>query len=200
MYNLDISKFGCVAEGGLVIKYLGEDNFTNLITSNNWKLNLLKLFNNFCKKTGVGKVSQKENSVLWNYNNDDLNTRYMLGEELENLIFNFLEKCKYDIILNNNSLEVTLKNDNTYLFTNTIIQNIINEGKDLNFIFSLNNVDKKGEEFMTRLINIERQFINASKTINLFTVVISKKLTKTRYYLRDTSEICDVFKFLDMKQ
>ena len=200
LHNLDISKFGCVAEGGLVIKYLGEENFTNMITSNNWKLHLIKLFNNFCKKTGMGKVSQKENSVLWNYKNNDLNSGYMLGEELENLVFNFLEKCKYDIVLNNNSLEVTLKNDSKYLFTSTIIQNIINEGKDLNFIFSLNNNDKRGEEFMTRLINIENQFINASKSINLFTVVIGKKLTKARYYLRDTSEICEVFKFLDMKQ
>ena len=199
LYNLDISKFGCVAEGGLVIKYLGEDNFTNLVTSKNWKLNIIKLFNNFCKKTGLGKVFQKDNSVLWNYKNNDLNTGYMLGKELENLVFNFIDKFKYDIILNNKSLEVTLKNNNLCSFTNTIIQNIINEGKDLNFIFSLNNNNKKGEELTTRLIDIEEQFLKASKSINLFTVVIGKKLTNARYYLRDTSKICEVFKFLDKK-
>ena len=200
--NLNPIKFGYVAEGGYIIKPPGEQNFKNTLSStndNNWKNSLIQLFTNFSKKLGIGNISQKEYSVCWNYKNNESDNGSMLIEELKFLVENSFDKGKFDIIVDNNNLEVKIKNNNKYHYILEIVQNIINEQKNFNFIFGLNNNDQYGEGFFEYLYGVERHFKENNVNINLFNSVIGKKTTKANYYFKDLNGFIEVFKVFDMK-
>jgi trehalose-6-phosphatase len=199
--NLNPINFGYVAEGGYIIKPIGEEKFQNTLSVNNdnndWKSTLIQLFNNFSKKVGIGSISQKEYSVTWNFQNNENINGNMLIKELIFLVENYIDKGKYDIIIDNNSLEVKIKNNSKYHYITEIIQKIVNEKKNFNFIFGLNNNDKYGEGFFDYLFNFEKDF--KDNNINLYTAVIGKKTTKANYYFKDISCFIDVFKVFDIQ-
>ena len=201
--NLNPINFGFVAEGGFIIKPYGEENFKNVfnIYDNNIKNSVIQLFNNFSKKTGVGSVSQKEFSVSWNYKNNESNNGYMLAEELKFLVESIIDKGKFDIILDKNYLEIKVKNNNynKYHYISEIIQKIVNEKKNLNFIFGLNDNDKNGDGFFEHLYEMEREYKRNKIYVDLYTAVIGKKTTKANYYFKDISCFIDMFKIFDIK-
>jgi len=199
--DLNPKNFGFVAENGYVIKPYGEENFKNIINinGNNWKNNIIQLFNNFSRKTGIGKISQKEFSVSWSYKNNENNNGYLLLDELQFLVENTMDKGKFEINFDKNSLEVKIKNNNynKYHFISEIIQKIINEKKNLDFIFGLNNNDKNGELFFEHLYDMGREFKKNNININLYTTVIGKKSTKANYYFKDITGFIDMLKQFD---
>lgn len=199
--DLNPKNFGFVAENGYIIKPYGEENFKNIIniSDNNWKNNIIQLFNSFSRKTGMGKISQKEFSVSWSYKNNENNNSYLLLNELQLLVENIIDKGKFEINLDKNSLEVKIKNNNynKYHFISEIIQKIINEKKNLDFIFGLNNNDKNGELFFEHLYDMGREFKKNNININLYTTVIGKKSTKANYYFKDITGFIDMLKQFD---
>ena len=162
---------------------------------------MIQLFNNFSKKTGVGSASQKEFSVSWNYKNNESNNGYMLAEELKFLVESIIDKGKFDIILDKNYLEIKVKNNNynKYHYISEIIQKIVNEKKNLNFIFGLNDNDKNGDGFFEHLYEMEREYKRNKINVDLYTAVIGKKTTKANYYFKDISCFIDMFKIFDIK-
>ena len=200
--NLNPNNFGFVAENGFLIKPYGEQDFKNIlnITDNNWKNTLIQLFSNFSRKIGDGNIIQKECSVSWSYKNNENNNGFMIGEELKFLVENIIDKTKFDIILDKNNLEVKIKNQNKYHYIFDIIQKIVNENKNFNLIFGLNNNDKYGEGFFEYLYNMEKDFKKNKRVINVFTSVIGKKTTKAKYYFKDVSDFIDIFKVFDTKK
>ena len=200
--NLNVKNFGFVAEEGFLIKPYGEQNFKNILRNinNNWKNKLIHLFSNFSRKIGDGAIIQKEYSVSWNYKNNENNNNYMIGEEMKLLIENLIDKTKFDIILDKNNLEVKIKNQNKYHYIFDIIQKIVNENKNFNFIFGLNGNDKYGEGFFDYLYNIEKDFKKNKRIVNIFTSVIGKKTTKAKYFFKDIADLIDIFKILDIKK
>ena len=199
--NLNQRNFGFVAEEGFIVKPYGEENFKNLINcnDNNWKNIIIQLFTNFAKKLGGGNIVQKEYSISFNYKTNENNNVYMVGEELKYLVENSIDKTKFDIDLDKNNLEVKLKNYNKYHYIFDIIQKIINDKKNFNFIFGLNNNDKYGEGFFEYLYSMERGFKEKNKSINLYTAVIGKKTTKANYYFKDITNLIEIFKIFEIK-
>ena len=199
--KLNSINFGYVAEEGFIIKPYGEENFKNNFRSdNNWKNSLIQLFKNFSKKIGEGIIKEKEYSICWSYKNNENNIGFIIGEELKFLIENAIDKAKFDIILDKNILEVKMKDFNKYQYIFEIIQKIVNENKNFNFIFGLNNNDKYGEGFFEYLYSMEREFKEKKRTMNLFTFVIGKKTTKANYYFKDITNLIEIFKVFEIKK
>ena len=200
--NLNPINFGFIAEEGLIIKPYGEKSFKNIlnVVDNNWKNTLEQLFINFTNKVGMGNISQKEFSISWNYKNNENNNGYLIGQELKFLVENAIDKSKFDIILEKNSLEIKIKNYNKNHYILEIIQKLVNERKNFNFIFGLNNNDKVGEEFFDYLYKMENDFKENNKNLSLFTVVIGKKTTRAKYYIKDITSFIEVFKAIDIKK
>ena len=200
--KLNSINFGYVAEEGFIIKPYGEENFKNnfTISDNNWKNTLIQLFTNFSRKVGEGKIIEKEYSICWRYKNNENNNGFMLGDELKILVENVIDKAKFDIILDKNNLEVKMKDYNKYQYIFDIIQKIVNENKNFNFIFGLNNNDKYGEGFFEYLYNMEREFKEKKRAMNLFTFVIGKKTTKANFYFKDISNMIEIFKVFEIKK
>ena len=199
--NLNPINFGYVAEDGLIVKPYGEDKFKNVlnINDNNWKIILIQLFNNYSKRIGTGDISEKDYSISWNYQNNENNNGYMIGEELKFLVENAIDKTKFDIILDKNNLEVKIKSNNKYNYIFDIIQKLVNEKNNFNFILGLNNNDKNGEEFFDYLYDKERNFKQKDIKMNLITAVIGKKTTRANCYFKDISGFIEVFQTLEIK-
>jgi trehalose-6-phosphatase len=200
--HLNPINFGFVAEEGFLIKPYGEQNFKTVFrtTNNNWKNTLIKLFSNFSRKIGDGTIIKKEYSISWIYNNNENNNNYMVGEELKFLVENIIDKTKFDINLDKNNLEVTIKNQNKFQYIFDIIQKIVADNKNFNLIFGLNNNDKYGEGFFEYLYNIEKDFKKNKRVINVFTSVIGKKTTKAKYFFKDITDFIDILKVFDIKK
>ena len=200
--HLNPINFGFVAEEGFLIKPYGEQNFKTVFrtTNNNWKNTLIKLFSNFSRKIGDGTIIKKEYSISWIYNNSENNNNYMVGEELKFLVENIIDKTKFDINLDKNNLEVTIKNQNKFQYIFDIIQKIVADNKNFNLIFGLNNNDKYGEGFFEYLYNIEKDFKKNKRVINVFTSVIGKKTTKAKYFFKDITDFIDILKVFDIKK
>ena len=124
----------------------------------------------------------------------------MIGEELKYLVENAIDKTKFDIILDKNHLEVKIKsnNKNNYIFE--IIQKLVNEENNFNFILGLNNNDKNGEEFFEYLYDKERNFKQNDKKMDLYTTVIGKKTTRAKYYFKDIAGFIDVLQAFEVKK
>ena len=199
--NLNRKNFGFVAEEGFIVKPYGEEDFKNLIdfNDNSWKNIIIQLFTNFSKKVGGGNIIQKEYSISFNYKTNENNDVYMIGEELKYLVENSIDKTKFDIELDKNNLEVKLKFYNKYHYIFDIIQKIINDKKNFNFILGLNNNDKYGEGFFEYLYSMERSFKEKNKSLNLYTAVIGKKTTKANFYFKDIVNLIEILKVFEIK-
>ena len=189
--NLNPNNFYFIAEDGLVIKTIGDKNFKNKLTvEENWKNNILHLFNSFTNKTGFGNIKIKEYSVACKYENEEIE-EYTLGNELKFLIGNLIDYKKFDIILDKNNIEVKIKSGNNIKYE--YINEIINEDKNIKVIFALNNSDKSGDEFFDYLYNKKRCINDNIENINLITTIIGRKASRASYYLKDIHDFINIF-------
>ena len=189
--NLNINNFYFIAEDGLVIKPIGEQNFKNKINiKNEWKNPIITIFKNFRKKTGFGTISIKEFSVSWNYK-DEEKRGYLLGNELKFLIENFIDNKKFDIIQEKNNIEVKIKNGNNIKYS--YINELINSDKNLKIIFALNDSSKRGDEFFDYLYNKKRCINENFENINLITTIIGRKSSRAYYYIKDIQDFINIF-------
>ena len=189
--NLNPISFYFVAEDGLIIKPINEINFKNVINiDNNWKSPIKTLFKNFINKTGCGNISVKEFSISLKYK-DIGKGDFLLGNELKFLVENFLDKKKFDIILEKNNLEVKIKEANNFKYN--YINEIIKSDKNIKFIFALNTIDKKADEFFDFLNNKKRCINDNMENINLITAIIGRKNSKAYYYLKDLNDFINIF-------
>jgi trehalose-6-phosphatase len=189
--NLNPINFYFVAEDGLIIKPINEINFKNVINiDNNWKSPIKTLFKNFINKTGCGNISVKEFSISLKYK-DIGKGDFLLGNELKFLVENFLDKKKFDIILEKNNLEVKIKEANNFKYN--YINEIIKSDKNIKFIFALNTIDKKADEFFDFLNNKKRCINDNMENINLITAIIGRKNSKAYYYLKDLNDFINIF-------
>ena len=189
--NLNINNFYFIAEDGLVIKPIGEQNFKNKINNKNeWKNPIITIFKNFRNKTGFGTISIKEFSVSWNYK-DEEKRGYLLGNELKFLIENFIDNKKFDIIQEKNNIEVKIKNGNNIKYS--YINELINSDKNLKIIFALNDSGKRGDEFFDYLYNKKRCINENFENINLITTIIGRKSSRAYYYIKDIQDFINIF-------
>ena len=189
--NLNPINFYFVAEDGLIIKPINEINFKNVINiDNNWKSPIKTLFKNFINKTGCGNISVKEFSISLKYK-DIGKGDFLLVNELKFLVENFLDKKKFDIILEKNNLEVKIKEANNFKYN--YINEIIKSDKNIKFIFALNTIDKKADEFFDFLNNKKRCINDNMENINLITAIIGRKNSKAYYYLKDLNDFINIF-------
>ena len=189
--NLNINNFYFIAEDGLVIKPIGEQNFKNKINiKNEWKNPIITIFKNFRNKTGFGNISIKEFSVSWNYK-DGEKRGYLLGNELKFLIENFIDNKKFDIIQEKNNIEVKIKNGNNIKYS--YINELINSDKNLKIIFALNDSSKRGDEFFDYLYNKKRCINENFENINLITTIIGRKSSRAYYYIKDIQDFINIF-------
>ena len=189
--NLNINNFYFIAEDGLVIKPIGEQNFKNKINiKNEWKTPIITIFKNFRNKTGFGNISVKEYSVSWNYK-DEEKRGYLLGNELKFLIENFIDNKKFDIIQEKNNIEVKIKNGNNIKYS--YINELINSDKNLKIIFALNDSSKRGDEFFDYLYNKKRCINENFENINLITTIIGRKSSRAYYYIKDIQDFINIF-------
>ena len=189
--NLNINNFYFIAEDGLVIKPIGEQNFKNKINiKNEWKTPIITIFKNFRNKTGFGTISVKEFSVSWNYK-DGEKRGYLLGNELKFLIENFIDNKKFDIIQEKNNIEVKIKNGNNIKYS--YINELINSDKNLKIIFALNDSSKRGDEFFDYLYNKKRCINENFENINLITTIIGRKSSRAYYYIKDIQDFINIF-------
>ena len=189
--NINSNNFYFIAEDGLIIKNMGEQNFKNkIIYEDDWKKPVIQLFKNFMNKTGVGNIIIKEYSILWKYE-ENQKENYLLENELKFLLENLLDNKKFDIILDKHILEVKIKIGNNLKYE--YINDIINKDKNLKVIFVLDNSDKKGEEFFEYLHNKKRSLDSNLENINLITAIIGRRASKASYYLKDVHDFINAF-------
>ena len=193
--NINKNNYYLIAEDGLVIKAKGKQTFENQLSiEDNWKIPVIKLIKSFINKTGAGKIIIKEYSVLWNYTNED-KSNFLLVNELKFLLENFIDNKKYDIIKDDNYLEVKIKINNSMKYK--YVNEILNENADIQLVFSLNNGDKSGDEFFNYLYKKEKEINEKNQIIKIITTIIGKKNSKASYYIKDLQDFINLFHMKD---
>jgi trehalose 6-phosphate synthase/phosphatase len=164
------------AEHGLWIKWLGEDNWYNMMEDRqqkpDWYESIHDIFRQFSRRTPGAFIEEKDQSIAWHFRLADKEFGILQSRELVNSLTSLLANKPAEIVPGNNIIEVRLPGVNK----GNLLKRASNLNKEYDLIIAIGD-DVTDEDMFTSLPN------------DSYSIKVGKSSSKAKYYLNDNSDV-----------